>query len=182
MIYSESFSSYQYLIDLISQSINDKGAVKDDATSKLQEIRYSLNQFKNNIRKLLSNIFNSANADKFIQDKVIVLRNGRYTIPCKTNFSQYIQGIIQDKSSSGQTLYIEPASCVSENNAMQELIIEESEEIAKIIYTLITSVKSSLVDLNKTVKCYSYLIMILEIGLFYSNKQHTFGELIFKKR
>lgn len=177
MIYSESFSSYQYLIDLISQSINDKGAVKDDATSKLQEIRYSLNQFKNNIRKLLSNIFNSANADKFIQDKVIVLRNGRYTIPCKTNFSQYIQGIIQDKSSSGQTLYIEPASCVSENNAMQELIIEESEEIAKIIYTLITSVKSSLVDLNKTVKYYSYLIMILEIGLFYSNKQHTFGEL-----
>ena len=56
--YSESFASYQYLIDLISQSINDKGAVKDDATLKLQEIRYSLNQFKNNIRKLLSNIFN----------------------------------------------------------------------------------------------------------------------------
>ena len=175
--YSESFASYQYLIDLISQSINDKGAVKDDATPKLQEIRYSLNQFKNNIRKLLSNIFNSTNADKFIQDKVIVLRNGRYTIPCKTNFSQYIQGIIQDKSASGQTLYIEPASIVSENNAMQELIIEESEEIAKIIYTLITSVKSSLVDLNKTVKNYSYLMMILEIGLFYSNKQHTFGEL-----
>ena len=39
-----------------------------------------LNQFKNNIRKLLSNIFNSANADKFIQDKVIVLRNGRAEI------------------------------------------------------------------------------------------------------
>ena len=161
-VYSESFASYQYLIDLISQSINDKGAVKDDATPKLQEIRYSLNHFKNNIRKLLSNI---------------LLRNGRYTIPCKTNFSQYIQGIIQDKSASGQTLYIEPASIVSENNAMQELIIEESEEIAKIIYTLITSVKSSLVDLNKTVKNYSYLIMILETGLFYSNKQHTFGEL-----
>lgn len=60
---------------------------------------------------------------------------------------------------------------------MQELIIEESEEIAKIIYTLITSVKSSLVDLNKTVKYYSYLIMILEIGLFYSNKQHTYPVL-----
>ena len=134
-VYSESFASYQYLIDLISQSINDKGAVKDDATPKLQEIRYSLNQFKNNIRKLLSNIFNSSNADKFT------------------------------------------ASIVSENNAMQELIIEESEEIAKIIYTLITSVKSSLVDLNKTVKNYSYLIMILETGLFYSNKQHTFSEL-----
>lgn len=176
LIYSESFSLYQHLIDLISKSINDKGVVKDDATPRLQEIRYSLNQFKNNIRKILSNIFNSSNADKFIQDKVIVLRNGRYTIPCKTNFSQYIQGIIQDKSASGQTLYIEPASCVSENNAMQELIIAESEEIAKIIFTLITAVKSSLIDLNKTVKNYSYLIMILEIGQFYSNKVHTFGE------
>ena len=171
LIYSESFSLYQHLIDLISKSINDKGVVKDDATPRLQEIRYSLNQFKNNIRKILSNIFNSSNADKFIQDKVIVLRNGRYTIPCKTNFSQYIQGIIQDKSASGQTLYIEPASCVSENNAMQELIIAESEEIAKIIFTLITAVKSSLIDLNKTVKNYSYLIIIRRLESYISFKK-----------
>ena len=105
MIYSESFSSYQYLIDLISQSINDKGAVKDDATSKLQEIRYSLNQFKNNIRKLLSNIFNSANADKFIQDKVIVLRNGRYTIPCKTNLNYHLFLNIKAGDESGKKPY-----------------------------------------------------------------------------
>ncbi len=174
--YSNSFSNYTYLIDLISQSIDDKGVVKDDATPKLQEIRYGINQYKNSIRKMLSGIFNSSNADKFIQEKVVVLRNGRYTIPCKTNFSQYIQGIIQDKSASGQTLYIEPSSIVSENNAMQELIIADSAEVAKIIYSLISSVKSSLIDLNKTVKSYSYLIMVLELGIFYSSKDITFGE------
>lgn len=174
--YSESFNNYEYLIDLITQSIDDKGVVKDDATPKLKEIRYGINQYKNNIRKLLSSIFNSSNADKFIQEKIVVLRNGRYTIPCKTNFSQYIQGIIQDKSTSGQTLYIEPSKIVSENNAMQELIIADSAEIAKIIYSLISSVKSSLFELNKTVKNYAYLIMILELGIFYSSKEFTFGE------
>lgn len=174
--YSESFASYDYLSDLIIQSIDDKGVIKDNATATLSEIRYGINQYKNSIKKLLSGIFNSSNSDKFIQEKVIVLRNGRYTIPCKTNFSQYIQGIIQDKSVSGQTLYIEPSSCVSENNAMQELIIAESAEIAKIIYSLISAVKASLIDLNKTVKNYSYLIMILELGIFYSSKEYTFGE------
>ncbi len=174
--YTETFASYRYLIELIMQSVDDKGVIKDNATSALQEIRYGINQHKKSIRKLLSNLFNSSNADKFIQEKVVVLRNGRYTIPCKTNFSQYIQGIIQDKSASGQTLYIEVSSCVSENNAMQELIIAESAEIAKIIYSLISSVKSSLIDLNKTVKTYSYLIMIIELGIFYSSKEYTFGE------
>ena len=174
--YSESFASYDYLSDLIVQSIDDKGVIKDNATTALSEIRHGINQHKGSIRKILSGMFNSSNADKFIQEKVIVLRNGRYTIPCKTNFSQYIQGIIQDKSVSGQTLYIEPSSCVSENNAMQELIIAESAEIAKIIYSLISAIKASLIDLNKTVKLYSYLIMILELGIFYSNKEYTFGE------
>lgn len=174
--YSQSFASYEYLSDLIMQSIDNKGAIKDNATTALSEIRYGINQHKNSIRKILSSMFNSSNADKFIQEKVVVLRNGRYTIPCKTNFSQYIQGIIQDKSVSGQTLYIEPSSCVSENNVMQELIIAESAEIAKIIYSLISSVKSSLIDLNKTVKNYSYLIMVLELGVFYAAKEYTFGE------
>ena len=176
--YASTFNDYDYLKDLISTSINDKGEIKDDATPRLQEIRYSLNEYKNKIKKILAGVFRSNNADKFIQDKVIVLRNGRYTIPCKTNFSQYIQGIIQDKSTSGQTLYIEPSNCVSENNNMQELIIAESEEIAKIIYSLITAVKSSLNTLNVTIKEYSYLIMILEIGLFY-NKFSTHSNICF---
>lgn len=176
--YASSFNDYEHLKELISTSINDKGEIKDDATPRLQEIRYSLNEYKNRIKKILSGVFRSNNADKFIQDKVIVLRNGRYTIPCKTNFSQYIQGIIQDKSTSGQTLYIEPSNCVSENNNMQELIIAESEEIAKIIYSLIQAVKSSLNSLNITIKEYSYLIMILEIGLFY-NKYSTHSNICF---
>ena len=112
-VYSESFASYDYLSDLIVQSIDDKGVIKDNATAALSEIRHGINQHKGSIRKILSGMFNSSNANKFIQEKVIVLRNGRYTISCKTNFSQYIQGIIQDKSVSGQTLYIEPSISLS---------------------------------------------------------------------
>lgn len=175
--YAASFYDYSDLKNIISSSIDDKGAIKDDATRELLEIRKTVNEFKNKIRKKLSSVFNSANADKYIQDKVIVIRNGRYTIPCKTNFSQYIQGIIQDKSTTGQTLYIEPSSCVSENNGMQEMIMAESEEIAKIIYNLVTSVELRINDLKNSVEKYAYLAMIMEIGYFYSDKERTFGEI-----
>lgn len=161
----------------ISRCIDDKGEIKDDATSELKYVRKGLYEFKNRIKSQLNSILNSSNSDKFIQDKVIVERSGRYTIPCKSNFNQYIQGIIHDKSSSGQTLYIEPTSCVSINNEVQELHIKETEEIAKIIYNLMNTLKYSIDEIDGLVENYKYLSLSLEIGNFYKDKVFTFAEL-----
>ncbi len=161
----------------IERSIDDSCVIKDDATPELATIRRELNLFKNRVKRTLNDILGSSNGDKFIQDRVIVLRNGRYTIPCKTNFSQYIQGIIHDKSASGQTLYIEPSSIVGLNNAMQELIIRESEEIAKILHNLRTVLNVELNNLKHTTSVYTYIAFRLEVGAFYRGTAHTFGEI-----
>lgn len=165
------------LRDGIKNSIDDNGEIKDDATETLSSIRRGLREFRNRIRRILNDVLNSSNADKFVQENVVVLRGGRYTIPCKTNFGQYIQGIIHDKSASGQTLYIEPSSCVTLNNSMQEMIIGESEEIAKILYDLISRLKYSKEDLNSSVNAYKNLAFRLETGYFYRDKPHSFGEI-----
>lgn len=170
-------NSLPELRDGIKKTIDDNGEIKDDATETLSSIRKGLKEFRNKIRRLLNDMLNSTNADKFIQESVVVLRGGRYTIPCKTNFGQYIQGIIHDKSASGQTLYIEPSSCVSLNNSMQEMIIGESEEIAKILYELISRLKYSSDDLNASVETYKNLAFRLETGYFYRDKPHAFGEI-----
>ncbi len=161
----------------IERSIDDSGIIKDDATPELASIRRDLNVYKARVKRTLNDVLNSSNGDKFIQDRVVVLRNGRYTIPCKTNFSQYIQGIIHDKSTSGQTLYIEPSSVVSINNAMQELIIKESEEIAKILYKLRNLLQQETDNIIYTTQIYTYLAYRLELGVFYNGKQYTFGEI-----
>lgn len=173
----ESINTLSHFGNEISSCIEDSGEIKDSATPELRAIRRGLSEHKNRIKSSLNGILNSTNADKFIQDRVIVLRGGRYTIPCKTNFSQYMQGIIHDKSSSGQTLYIEPASCVQANNALQELIMKESEEIAKIIYQLVSLLKQSSDLLDDLIEKYKYIAMRLETGFFYYGKDYAFGEI-----
>ncbi len=173
----ESIDTLSHFKEEITSCIEDNGEIKDDATPELRAVRRGLAEYKSRIKSSLHGIFNSPNADKFIQDRVIVLRGGRYTVPCKTNFSQYMQGIIHDKSSSGQTLYIEPASCVQANNAMQELIIKESEEIAKIIYSLMSILKYSSDLIDDLTEKYKYLSMRLEIGFFYRGRSYAFGEI-----
>lgn len=173
----ESIDTLPYFNQEITSSIDDSGKIKDDATPELKKVRIGLIEYKGRIKSALNSVLNSSNAEKFVQDKVVILRNGRYTIPCKTNFSQYIQGIIHDKSSSGQTLYIEPTSCVPINNAMQELLIKESEEIAKIIHHLMTMLKYSLDMIDDLIEKYKYLGLRLEIGFFYKGNQYTFPEI-----
>lgn len=172
-----SIDTLSDLRSAIRQAIDDSGEIKDDATESLKEIRRGLKESRNKIRRILGEILSSSNAPKFVQEDVVVLRGGRYTIPCKTNFSQYIQGIIHDKSSSGQTQYIEPSSCVPFNNSLQELIIKESEEIAVILYGLSSRLKYSMEDMAESVKSYSYLAFRLETGYFYKDKPFVFGEI-----
>lgn len=174
---ANSLNSLPILREGIRKAIDDSGEIKDDATETLKGVRYGLREFRNKIRKILNETLNSPNANKFVQEDVVVLRGGRYTIPCKTNFGQYIQGIIHDKSASGQTLYIEPSSCVTMNNSMQELIIGESEEIAKILYDLSSRLKYSLDDIENNVDTYKFLAFRLETGYFYSNKPYCFAEI-----
>jgi len=165
------------LSKIIKDSIDDNGLIRDNATPELKEIRSDINIYKDRVLKNLKQIINSSNASKFINEDTITTHNGRYTISCKTNYHQYIQGIIQDKSFSGQTLYIEPSSAISLNNALQELIIKESEEIAKIIYSIIKLFKSLSEEISVLIENYTILSIYLEIGYFYRDKNVCFGEL-----
>ncbi|MDR2870048.1 MAG: Smr/MutS family protein [Deferribacteraceae bacterium] len=160
----------------IDRTFDDDGSIKDSATPELRAVRSNIREIKRKAQNILQAMSARANADKFIQENVVVLRHGRYTIPCKTNFAQYIDGIIHDRSASGQTVYVEPSSCVPLNNELQESIIAESEEIARILAALLLSFTESLPTLEQTVDSYGYMAFLIEIWQFYSRYDYVFPE------
>jgi DNA mismatch repair protein MutS2 len=164
------------LANEIDRIFDDDGSIKDGATPTLRTIRASIREVKRKVQAILQASFSKANADKFIQENVVTLRHGRYTIPCKTNFSQYIEAIIHDRSASGQTVYVEPTSCIPLNNELQDSLIAESEEIAKILAMLRLRFTDSLPALAVTVDSYTYMAFLIEIWRFYSNYQYVFPE------
>jgi len=160
----------------IDYTINDKGEIKDSASGLLQEIRLDLRTIRKQIQKELAGVFAHSSSTKFVQEQVITERSGRFTIPCKSNFKQYIQGIVHDRSSSGQTLYVEPSSTVGMNNTLQELLASEREESVRLLKELAVRIFESVSDINTTINAYTELVFHLETALFYKGKPYSFPD------
>jgi len=120
----------------IKASIDPRGFVRDEASEELLRLRRSIRKLEEEIKKRLESLINRPDADKFLSDRIITIRNGRYVIPVKTSQAKKIFGIVHGTSSSGYTTYIEPQFVVHLNNRLTELKSEEEEEIRRVLRRL----------------------------------------------
>ncbi|MCR5273485.1 MAG: endonuclease MutS2 [Lachnospiraceae bacterium] len=137
------------LREKISQIIIAEDEIADDASPTLFSIRKSISGMNGRIHDQLTKIMNQANTRTYLQDNVITMRNGRYCLPIKSDAKSLFPGMIHDQSSSGSTLFIEPAAVVNLNNELKELLLKEEDEIEKILATLSEEVfeyKDSILD------------------------------------
>lgn len=120
----------------ISSKILDNQTLDDKASQDLYRIRKEMQKLEGQIKEKLNHFIHSATYSKYIQENVIMIRNDRYVIPVKEEYRSQIKGFIHDFSSSGSTVFIEPVSIFDLNNTMNQLKIEESIEIEKILQKL----------------------------------------------
>ncbi len=120
----------------IDQIIDDEGVVKSNASVKLQQIRREYVSKNSSLKILLTRILRNAQSEGWTDASEITFRNDRMVIPIKTDFKGKIQGFVQDISSSGNTVFLEPTESLSLNNSVRELQIAEYNEICKILLDL----------------------------------------------
>lgn len=96
----------------------------------------------------------------YLQDAVITMRNNRYCIPVKSEYKGNVPGMVHDQSSTGSTLFIEPAAIVSLNNQLKELALQEKEEIEVILATLSASCSEHIAALGHNLKLLTQLDFI----------------------
>lgn len=129
-----------YSNDSIEKRINNviisENEISDNASPALNKIRKEKKNLEIDIRNRLNDIIHSNTYSKYIQDKVVTIRNGRFVIPVMNEYRSMIKGFIHDLSSSGQTVYIEPTAVFEANNRINELEIDEVREIERILEEL----------------------------------------------
>lgn len=120
----------------IANVILSENEISDNASPTLNKIRKEKKNLEIDIRNRLNDIIHSNTYSKYIQDKVVTIRNGRFVIPVMNEYRSMVKGFIHDLSSSGQTVYIEPTAVFEANNRINELEIDEIREIERILEEL----------------------------------------------
>ena len=134
----EMFRSLEPLTPLSSEirrCILAEDEYADDASPNLKRIRRQMLSTNDRIHTQLNNMVNSSYRT-YLQDAVITMRDNRYCIPVKAEHKGNVPGMVHDQSSTGSTVFIEPAAVVSLNNELRQLEIEEIKEIEVILATL----------------------------------------------
>lgn len=124
-----------FLSEEIRRCILSEEEIADDASPSLKHIRRSKTIINERIHSQLNSMVNGS-FRTYLQDAVITMRNNRYCIPVKAEYKSQVSGMIHDQSSTGSTLFIEPAAVVDLNNQLKELDLKEKEEIEKILASL----------------------------------------------
>jgi DNA mismatch repair protein MutS2 len=143
-----SVKTYPYVLEAIDRIIDKRGAIKDNASTKLKEIRADLTGKSIQVSKRLNAILKQAQADGFVDsDTSVSVRNGRGVIPVSAYDKRKIRGLIHDQSASGKTVFIEPEEIVEMNNDIIELEYEERREIVRILTSFADNVRPYIDDL-----------------------------------
>lgn len=119
----------------ITRSILSPEMIADEASPALAEIRRKIRAANNKIKDTLQSYI-GGNRNKYLQENIVTMRNGRYVVPVKAEYKNELKGLVHDTSSSGATLFVEPIAIVDANNELKTLSAEETHEIDRILFAL----------------------------------------------
>src|SRR5688500_5298522 len=128
-------TAFKAEVDAVRQAIDPGGEVLDQASPELKRIRNELRQKRQKLRGTLEQ-FTRGSASKYLQDEVITERNGRFVLMVRAEHRGNVPGIVHGSSTTGATLFMEPAATVEINNDIVELEDREREEILRVLLEL----------------------------------------------
>lgn len=166
-------STNDFIKKEIERSIISEDEIADNASSELRNIRRQKARKEADIKAKLNSYISSDRYDDALQDKVVSIRDGRYVVPVKTNKKSAIGGIIHDKSSSGNTIFVEPAAIVELNNQLKDLELKEEDEIRRILDRLSRFVEKFDVEILENQKLIGRIDFLSAKAKFAINNEYT---------
>lgn len=132
----EGITVNKYLENKIFTCIINEEEISDKASETLNDIRRKIRSKENAIREKLDSMIHSSHYQQYLQEAIVTQRNGRFVVPVKAENRGNVPGLVHDTSSTGATVFIEPASVVDANNDIKVLQGKERDEIMRILFEL----------------------------------------------
>jgi len=170
--YALKLGDFSRLEKQVNSTIDEKGEIKDTASTKLSSLRTGIYSSKKRVKEKLDSIMQDPINQKYFQDKIVTMREDRYVIPVKQEYKFNFPGLVHDQSASGATLFIEPMAVVNLNNDIKKYMLEEKAEIERILRSLSENVGANAEELESSLATLGQLDLISAKG-YYATKLHA---------
>jgi len=159
--YEENLEPLEELRESIyTQIVNEQ--VADNASKLLKSLRMEIAQTESRMREKADAVMRTHK--DCMSDSFSTMRNGRICVPVKKDCKFRISGTVIDKSSTGNTLFMEPTVCGEYYAMLQSLRIDEENEVRRILYELTAEVDAHGTELKENIKYIEKLDYIFSKG------------------
>ena len=148
--YADRLPALPDLEAALQRCLDENGGLKDEASAALRSLRRQVHSLGEDIERRLQRTLRSSEAQEVVADQFVTIRNNRFVIPVRPNFQARLPGIVQDRSGSGETVFIEPLFAVELNNRLLLAQKEVAAEEHRLLVWLTALVRESLDHLQQT--------------------------------
>lgn len=159
--YEQNLDELEELRCRISESVRNQ-RVEDSASKELKSIRQGLERLEEKLRTKAETILRANK--KYVSDSYVTVRNGKICLPVKKDYKASVPGSVIGQSSTGSTLFIEPAAVAKLNEELEILKLEEENEVRRILYELTACVEDSIETLEENKKVLEKLDFLFAKG------------------
>lgn len=159
--YEENLQAQNELREEIRTQIRG-GRIEDRATRELFSVRTEITRTEDKMKEKAEVVLRSNK--EAMSDNFCTLRNGRICVPVKKEYKFRVSGSVIDKSSTGNTLFIEPIGVSRLFEELQILKIEEENEERRILYTLTAKIADYAEEMRQNLRTIEKLDFIFSKG------------------
>jgi len=129
---AQSLPELEQLASRIDRCFEPTGEISDRASPELREARGRARSLHESIKAKIERLLRD---DKFapnLREPYFTLRSGRYVLPIVAAHRGEVPGIVHNASQSGQTLFVEPESLISQGNDLaiaESVVLDEERRI-----------------------------------------------------
>ena len=159
------------LVRRIARAIDEEGHVLDTASPALAKARRRVRSLEQDIPKLLNSFVNDPGNQDLVQERIVTMRNGRFVVPVVAGRSGGGRFVLQDRSASGASAFVEPLDVVDKNNNLIQERLNERNEVLAVLRDLTARALEHEQELRAMLRTLSELDLLLARGKLSADMQ-----------
>jgi DNA mismatch repair protein MutS2 len=126
----------------LARALDDGGQVLDGASDELARVRKTIRALRDRITRKLEALVDRSSMADVVSDTFVTIRNNRFVVPIRAGAAGRVAGVVQDRSMSGETFFVEPLFAVDLNNELLLAVREEEAIVRRILADLTALVRA----------------------------------------